>query len=119
MKVNKLETEQKVQETVIKWLLLQYPHALYCASAGGMRTSQGTAIKMKRAGYVKGFPDLFIYEPRGKYHGLAIELKREKGGQVSPEQNEWRNALESRGYCAYICRGFEEAREKIEWYLMQ
>jgi len=28
----------------------------------------------------KGFPDLFFYEPRGEHHGLAIELKREKGG---------------------------------------
>jgi hypothetical protein len=27
----------------------------------------------------KGFPDLFFCEPRGEHHGLAIELKRDKG----------------------------------------
>ncbi len=80
------ESEANQQEIVIKYLRLAYPDALYCASAGGMRTSYLQAIKMKRTGYVKGFPDLFIYEPRGEFHGLAIEMKKEKGGTASPEQ---------------------------------
>ena len=69
---NTPESEANQQEIVIKYLRLAYPHALYCASAGGMRTSYLQAIKMKRTGYVKGFPDLFIYEPNQDFHGLAI-----------------------------------------------
>ena len=62
------------------------------ASAGGARTSMREAV-LKETGYKKGFPDVFIYEPRGGHHGLSIELKREKGGRVSASQKEWKERL--------------------------
>ncbi len=110
------ESEANQQEIVIKYLRLAYPHALYCASAGGMRTSYLQAIKMKRTGYVKGFPDLFIYEPRGDFHGLAIEMKKVKGSKIEPEQIEWQYKLRNRGYCSYICKGSEDAIKVIDEY---
>ena len=110
------ESESNQQEIVIKYLRLAYPDALYCASAGGMRTSYLQAIKMKRTGYVKGFPDLFIYEPRNEYKGLAIEMKKEKGGVASPEQKRWQEQLRNRGYASYICKGNEEAIKVIDEY---
>lgn len=110
------ESEANQQEIVIKYLRLAYPEALYCASAGGMRTSYLQAIKMKRTGYVKGFPDLFIYEPRNEYNGLAIEMKKEKGGVASPEQKRWQEQLRNRGYASYICKGKEEAIKIIDEY---
>jgi hypothetical protein len=110
------ESESNQQEIVIKYLRLAYPDALYCASAGGMRTSYLQAVKMKRTGYVKGFPDLFIYEPRGEFHGLAIEMKKEKGGVASPEQKRWQDDLRNRGYCSYICKGKDEAIKIIDEY---
>ena len=110
------ESESNQQEIVIKYLRLAYPDALYCASAGGMRTSYLQAVKMKRTGYVKGFPDLFIYEPRGAFFGLAIEMKKEKGGTASPEQKRWQEQLRNRGYASYICKGSEEAIKQIDEY---
>lgn len=110
------ESEANQQEIVVKYLRLAYPSVLYCASAGGMRTSYLQAIKMKRTGYVKGFPDLFIYEPNQDYKGLAIEMKKEKGGVASPEQKWWQEQLRNRGYASYICRGNEEAIKVIDEY---
>jgi hypothetical protein len=110
------ESESNQQEIVIKYIRLAYPNLLYCASAGGMRTSYLQAIKMKRTGYVKGFPDLFIYEPNADYHGLAIEMKKEKGGVASPEQKSWQEQLRNRGYASYICKGSEEAIKIIDEY---
>ena len=110
------ESEANQQEIVIKYLRLAYPNVLYCASAGGMRTSYLQAIKMKRTGYVKGFPDLFIYEPNQDYHGLAIEMKKEKGGVASPEQKSWQEQLRNRGYASYICKGKDEAIKIIDEY---
>jgi hypothetical protein len=110
------ESESNQQEIVIKYLRLAYPDALYCASAGGMWTSDSQRIKMARTGYVKGFPDLFIYEPRGKYHGLAIEMKKVKGSKIEPEQVQWQEQLRNRGYCSYICKGNEEAIKIIDEY---
>ena len=108
--------EALIQEAVINYINAQYPRMLYCASAGGVRTSMKQAIKMKRTGYVKGFPDLFIYEPTQDYKGLAIEMKKEKGGVASPEQKWWQEQLRNRGYSSYICKGKDEAIKIIDEY---
>ena len=110
------ESESNQQEIVVKYLRLAYPDALYCASAGGMWTSDSQRIKMARTGYVKGFPDLFIYEPRGEFHGLAIEMKKVKGSKIEPEQVQWQEQLRNRGYASYICKGNEEAIKVIDEY---
>lgn len=110
------QEEQETQVAVVTWLEAQYPGVLFCASAGGMRTSLRTAVKMKRAGYRKGFPDLFIYEPKRGYNGLAIELKKEEGGRVSDAQKGWIDSLRTRGYYAAVCEGFDEAVSTIEAY---
>ena len=110
------ESEANQQEIVVKYLRLAYPNALYCASAGGMWTSDSQRIKMAKTGYVKGFPDLFIYEPRGEFHGLAIEMKRVKGSKIEPEQIEWQEQLRNRGYASYICKGKDEAIKVIDEY---
>jgi hypothetical protein len=107
--------EAGVQKAVIDYLKYTYPQALYCASAGGVRTSMKQAIKMKATGYVKGVPDLQIFEPMGKYHGLLIEIKDIKG-VVSKEQKEWIKELNERGYYATYSRGFESTIKVIDDY---
>ena len=75
------------------------------------------AKRLKASGYKRGFPDVFVYEPRGPFHGLAIELKKEKGGRVSQAQKDWLNALEMRGYKATVAKGFDEAVAVLVAYL--
>jgi VRR-NUC domain len=109
--------EYELQKQIADYLRLK--HVLFCASAGGMRTSIPTAIKMKNSGYQKGFPDLFIYEPRGEFYGLALEVKRPDGkGVVSTEQKEWVEYLNSRNYRAYVIDNFYKAVEIIDTYLL-
>lgn len=90
--------EQKLQQ----WLTiyLNSLNVLFCSSAAGARTSMGTAIKLKRAGLKKGFPDMAIFEPRGGYHAMFIELK--VGSYPSKEQKIWREELLKRNYYAVI-----------------
>jgi hypothetical protein len=107
--------EAGVQKAVIDYLKYTYPQALYCASAGGIRTSMKQAIKMKATGYVKGVPDLQIFEPMGNYHGLLIEIKDIKG-VVSKEQKEWISQLNKRGYFATYSKGFEATIKVINDY---
>jgi hypothetical protein len=107
--------EYQLQKAVCKYLDLQ--NVLYCGSMGGQyQVHMSQRIKAKKSGYKKGFPDLFIYEPRGSYHGLAIELKV---GYNKPtvEQLTWLNKLTERGYIAEICTGIDEALEVINTYL--
>ena len=109
-------SESNLQKAVVDFIKMQFPKMLYCASAGGVYTSMSQAKKMKATGYVKGFPDLFIYEPIGKYYGLAIELKV-KGNYASKEQKEWIERLNKRGYYAKVCTGFEDCIYTIKKYL--
>jgi hypothetical protein len=46
---------------------------------------------------------------RGPYHGLFLELKRIKGGVVSPEQDRWHAELRAQGYRVEVCKGAEAA----------
>ena len=104
------------EQTLQEWCadFLDRLPILYCASAGGVRTSINTAKKMKRAGYKKGFPDIFIYEPRRNYKGLAIELK--SGSRPTIEQMGWQQALRKREYAALIMPSNMELQEALEWF---
>lgn len=74
-------------------------------------TSKLQGARNKRAGVSKGFPDFLICLP-GKL--LCIELKRKRGGRISPEQKQWLVWLNSSGCRAIVCYGFEDAKTKIE-----
>ena len=107
--------EYQLQKAVCKYLDLQ--NVLYCGSMGGQyQVHFSQRIKAKKSGYKKGFPDLFIYEPRGSYHGLAIELKTGYN-KASKPQLYWQKELIKRGYKAEICTGIDEALDTIKTYL--
>lgn len=72
---------------------------------------------MTAQGVKPGVPDLFIPRAAGKYHGLFIEMKREKGGKLSIAQAEWIALLRKEGYAARVCAGFDAARQTIERYM--
>ena len=107
--------EYQLQKAVCKYLDLQ--NVLYCGSMGGQyQVHMSQRIKAKKSGYKKGFPDLFIYEPRGEFHGLAIELKVGYN-KATPEQLAWIKKLTDKGYVASVCVGIDEAIRIIEGYL--
>lgn len=91
--------------------------ALLHGDASGVRVGIGTAVKMKRAGAIKGWPDLFLAIPTPYLNGLFVELKRRKGGVVSPEQREIHDLLRYHGYQVEVCRGADEAIAAIKRYL--
>jgi hypothetical protein len=82
----------------------------------GRRTVQHTQ-SLLRQGMKPGVPDIFLPIAKGPYHGLFIEMKRRIGGRQTPEQKEWQRALLEEGYCAVVCKGFEEAKDVIDWYM--
>jgi hypothetical protein len=111
------QPELLLQIAVVNWLKMNFPEIRYCASAGGMRTSLSVAKKMKASGYVKGFPDLFLYHPTMTKNGMAIELKANKRSYATKEQKQWIADLNNRGYYAVICKSFEEVVTEITSYL--
>jgi hypothetical protein len=79
--------------------------------------------RLKAQGLTPGVSDYIVpvaagrQVAAGEYHGLWIELKRTKGGRVSPEQELFQERMSLLGYRAAVARGWEEARITIMGYL--
>ncbi len=109
-------SEASLQSNVVKYLQLQYPNVKYCASLGGQyQKFQSQRNKAKSTGYVRGFPDLGIYEARGGFFGLFLEIKLK--GYPTKEQKEWIRDLNNRGYYAACVKGFDNIITTLDKYL--
>lgn len=113
--LRKYPSEHEEQSDVIRWarskglvLLFSIPNGTY--------TNISVAKRLKQSGLTPGIPDLFLAIPRPPYHGLFIEMKAIKG-KPSSLQKAWLKALNTQGYLAVVCYGFEEAKKIIEDYL--
>ena len=115
--------EDEEQSALFEWARMQsgkYPELelLHHIPNGGSR-NKAEAAKLKRQGVKAGVPDICLPIARGGSHGLYIELKRQRGGKVSPEQLNWLLALTEQGYTAVICTGWEAAAKMIIDYLKE
>lgn len=121
-------TERDVAQLVAKYLQWQYPQTIYRFDlAADLKLTVGQAGRHKRMHPQRGYPDLFIAEPRGTYHGLYIELKAEgvrlftKDGRPASEhiyeQNLMLAKLQRRGYAAEFAVGYAQAVDIIDEYM--
>lgn len=101
--------------SAMKGLLFMIPNGTHLAGSPKQRAIQ--AGRLKAQGQRNGVPDLFLPVAASGHHGLFIEMKRRKGGQVSPKQVKWCEYLNAAGYRAVICKGADEAKEAIKCYL--
>ena len=74
-------------------------------------------MKFKRMGVKAGVSDFFIYVPLNGFHGLFIEMKKKKGGSISPKQKAFLDNVQSLGYAGYVANGAEDAIRITQEYL--
>lgn len=72
---------------------------------------------LKRQGFKPGVSDIVIPFPTVAYHGLYLELKRDKSSKITTEQKDWRLLMRRLDYRAEIAIGFDAAKAIIEDYL--
>ena len=101
-------SEHLEQVRLVSWFRRQYPDTRILAipNGGHRGASQGAALKAE--GVSPGVPDLFVPE-----WGMWIEMKREKGGTLSPAQSDWISYLDDCGYQCIVGNGFEDAKRQI------
>lgn len=116
---NYLESDEQI--LFINWLRMNYPDVITIICPV---VSHGTVLQrikhwvlMKKLGYMKGTPDIFIPLPVNGFCGLFIELKRKSGGSKQENQKEMAMRLNKLGYKSVFCRGFEEAKKEFLSYL--
>ncbi len=112
--------EADEQEALFQWAEVYaniYPELqlMFHIPNGGSR-NRLEAANLKRQGVKAGVPDILLPSPRGKYHGLFIELKVAKN-KPTVNQINWLQQLSKQGYAVCICYSWTEAREKIIKYL--
>lgn len=110
-----MSRECQATAALVAWLR-ENPDVLFCGTIGGIHASVQAKVRAKREGYQRGIPDVMIYEPRDRYHGLAIEMKSRQG-IVTAEQLLWHERLQRRGWVVCVCRSAEEAIRQATCYL--
>ena len=127
--VLKMQSEDQLQKMVCDYIKAQYPKVLFNSDmAGAMKLTIGQAVKISKLRSNKGFPDIAIYEPRGEFHGLFVELKKEgevlykRNGEAVTEHVQEQinciNLLKAKGYVAVFAIGFDEAKTIIDSYFI-
>jgi len=115
--------EAFLQEQFVHWL--DAKGILFTSfMTGNIKISRFAAAMKKRLGVKAGMPDILIFQPTKKYHGLFIELKASDGDTDNPKQLWWKEKLNKRGYLAVIMpkglefpQSFYWLRDLVEKYL--
>lgn len=111
---SELPSEDHEQMLFVQWFRRTYPGVLIYAIPNGGARHPAVAAKMKAAGTVKGVPDLHV-----PAWSLWIEMKRQKGGTVSPEQKDQMAYLQSIGHTCLVCAGNEIAQQMTRAFVAQ
>ena len=116
-------TEEQEQMAVIEWrdlMVNQFPELrlLIHIGNGGLR-SKPEAVRFKKMGVHPGVSDLFLPVARGGFHGLWVEMKRQKGGKLSEPQKQWIEDMTAEHYLAVRADGAEAACDVIYKYLTE
>jgi len=101
-------SEHKEQAGFVQWFRAKWPRVLIFAIPNGGKRNISTARNLKLEGVVAGVPDLFI-----PAWGIWIEMKRQKGGRLSPDQEDMINYLESIGHRVIVGYGATDASDKL------
>jgi len=109
--------EADLQKSCVKWFRHQYPNILLHHSPNEGKRSPQYMNWLKTLGTLPGCPDILIFEARGKWHGLAIEMKA-PGGKLTDNQEWFIQKLQAAGWQCHECRGIEEFMSIVIKYLL-
>lgn len=119
-------TENQEQKALVKWL--SYHHVLknfYLKLNNEGKRSEQQGFNLKLMGLRPGASDLLIFYPTKTYHGLFLELKRNKKYTPSERrtntwvaQEEFLKLVKSVGFEGKFCYGYLDAIKIIDAYLL-
>lgn len=103
-----LPSEHDEQTGFVQWFRAKWPRVLIFAIPNGGKRDIKTAKKLQREGVIPGIPDLYI-----PAWGIWVEMKRQKGGRTSPDQDVMIEYLEQIGHTVIVGYGAMDASDKL------
>lgn len=117
VKRSNLHEESDLQISCVESYRLIYPRLkmrLFSIPNGGWRNAISAKI-MLAEGCMPGVSDLFLAIPKGKFHGMWIEMKITTG-RLSDYQIQFIKEMQLDYYCV-VCRSEEEFLREVKEYL--
>ena len=120
--------EYKLHKAICDYIRLQYPKAIFNSDLSGQNASIAARGMAKMLRSSRSIPDLIIYEGKGSYHGLFLEIKTScpyrldgklKSGDHLREQEDMLNKLRDRDYRAHFVWELDQAIDIINEYMKQ
>jgi len=106
--MERVRTEHEEQREVVSWFRQTFRPVRIFAIPNGEQRTKTTGARLKVEGVSAGVPDLYI-----PAWNTWIEMKRTKGGVVSPAQRDWHDYLRSIGHTVLVCYGAEDAKSQL------
>jgi len=102
-------SEHVEQREFVMWFRQTFgPVRIFAIPNGGKR-GKAEAMRLLVEGVSAGVPDLYVPAWR-----LWIEMKRQEGGRLSPEQKDWRDYLTSIGDAWIVAKGRDDAVRQVQ-----
>ena len=128
-----MTSEKTLTQAITNYIKFKYTEAIFKVdlSSDQKLTKQQAYRNSQLLGkWSRGHPDLVLYEARGGYHGLFIEIKTKKAnpfkknGELKKSehlerQEEFMRKLRGRGYYAVFGVGLNECKRIIDEYMAQ
>lgn len=105
-------SEHMEQVGLVTWFRGKFPDVLIFAVPNGEKRSISVAKRLKAEGVIAGIPDLYVPQ-----WNLWIEMKRQKGGRLSPEQKAMIEYLKSIGHTVIVGKGAADASSQVLRFL--
>ncbi len=112
MRIAKESDDQKALAQLLDTIRLNGRPLLWCHVPNEGKRDPVYAAELKRRGVKAGVPDVLIFDappavPEAR--GVAIELKRTKGGKTTESQEDWLDGLASRKWVVCTVHGISNA----------
>jgi hypothetical protein len=104
-------SEHEEQREFVMWFRQNFAPVRIFAIPNGGKRGKAEAMRLKVEGVSAGVPDLYIPAWR-----LWVEMKRQAGGSLSPEQKDWRDYLQSIGDTWIVAKGRDDAVRQVELF---
>ncbi len=126
--MSKNQPEFDLQKQVCRWINIQYPKVLFMSDTiASVKLTPQQQLRNKKIQKLDfKLPDLLIFEPKGNFSGLFIELKVKspfkKNGEIFKDEHlegqlKTINDLKSKGYYACFSWSFDMTISIINQYM--